>query len=144
MRAVEKLYDRSVQGVRYFFWRIDITMSEFENEVKKAEKELEQSLITLGGEEKYTEHQSDEFLGEIKMQAQEYGKKVQDAAGKAFDYAKENLGQAGDKFKELTSKDPKELIEDAKEFARQKPGQTILISAAIGVVLGLLLRGSRR
>ena len=119
-------------------------MSDFENEVKKAEKELEQSLITLGGEEKYTEHQSDEFLGEIKMQAQEYGKKVQDAAGKAFDYAKENLGQAGDKFKELTAKDPKELIEDAKEFARQKPGQTILISAAIGVVLGLLLRGGRR
>ncbi|HMM80393.1 MAG TPA: hypothetical protein PKC65_10260 [Pyrinomonadaceae bacterium] len=119
-------------------------MSEFENEVKKAEKELEQGLITLGSEETYTEHQSDEFLGEIKMQAQEYGKKVQDAAGKAYDFARENLGQAGDKFKELTSKDPKELIEDAKEFARQKPGQTILISAAIGVVLGLLLRGGRK
>lgn len=142
MRAVERFYDQNVLGVR-FFWRI-ITMSEFENEVKKAEKELEQSLITLDCEEHYSEHQSDEFLGEIKMQAQEYGKKVQDAAGKAYDYAKDNLGQVGDKFKELSSKDPKELIEDAKEFARQKPGQTILISAAIGVVLGLLLRGGRR
>jgi ElaB/YqjD/DUF883 family membrane-anchored ribosome-binding protein len=37
-------------------------------------------------------------------------------------------------------KDPKEIVEDAKEYARQKPGQTILISAAIGLVLGMLLR----
>ena len=35
-------------------------------------------------------------------------------------------------------------VEDAKEFARQKPGQTILISAAIGLVLGLVLRGGRK
>ena len=119
-------------------------MSEFENEVKKAEKELEQSLVPLDSDTGYTGHQSDEFLGEIRMQAQEYGKKMQDAAGKAYDYAKENVAQVGDKFKELSAKDPKELIEDAKEFARQKPGQTILISAALGVVLGLLLRSGRR
>ena len=31
-----------------------------------------------------------------------------------------------EKFKELQDKDPRELVEDAKEFARQKPGQTIL------------------
>jgi ElaB/YqjD/DUF883 family membrane-anchored ribosome-binding protein len=36
------------------------------------------------------------------------------------------------------------LVEDAKEFARKKPGQTILISAAVGLVLGLLLKGGRR
>ena len=78
------------------------------------------------------------------MQAQEYGQKIQDAAGKAKDFASEKFAQAGDKFKELQGRDPKELIEDAKEFARQKPGQTILISAAIGLVLGLLMKGGRR
>ena len=52
--------------------------------------------------------------------------------------------KAGDKFKELQDKEPKELIEDAKEVARQKPGQTILISAAVGLVLGLVLRGGRK
>jgi ElaB/YqjD/DUF883 family membrane-anchored ribosome-binding protein len=31
-------------------------------------------------------------------------------------------------------------VEDAKQFAREKPGQAILISAAAGIVLGLLLR----
>jgi ElaB/YqjD/DUF883 family membrane-anchored ribosome-binding protein len=77
------------------------------------------------------------------MQAEEYGQKLQDAAVKAKDFASEKLAQAGDKFKELSNKDPKELVEDAKEFARQKPGQTILISAAVGLVLGLLLRGRR-
>lgn len=116
-------------------------MSEFEAEVKKAEMELEQSLVPLNTGEKVTD---DEFLGDIKMQAQEYGQKIQDAAVKARDFANEKFSQAGDKFKEISAKDPKELIEDAKEFARQKPGQTILISAAVGVVLGLLLRGGRR
>ena len=78
------------------------------------------------------------------MQAQEYQQKFQDAAVKAKDYANEKFVQAGEKFKEISSKDPKELVEDAKEFARQKPGQTILISAAIGLVLGLLIRGGRK
>mgnify|MGYP001251332175 FL=1 len=112
-------------------------MSEFEAEVKKAEMELEQSLVPLNTGEKVTD---DEFLGDIKMQAQEYGQKIQDAAVKARDFANEKFSQAGDKFKEISAKDPKELVEDAKEFARQKPGQTILISAAVGLILGLLIK----
>jgi len=117
-------------------------MSEFEAEVKKTEKELEQGLVPVGnGGDKVTD---DEFLGDIKMQAQEYGQKIQDAAAKAKDFANDKFAAAGDKFKELQGKDPIELIEDAKEFARQKPGQTILISAAVGLVLGLLFRGSRK
>ena len=115
-------------------------MSEFEAEVKKAEKELEQSLVPLAGDESTEKVTEDEFLGDLKMQAQEYGQKLQDAAVRAKDYATEKFSQAGDKFKELQNKDPKELVEDAKEFARQKPGQTILISAAVGLILGLLLR----
>jgi ElaB/YqjD/DUF883 family membrane-anchored ribosome-binding protein len=113
-----------------------IAMSEFEAEVKKAEKELEQSLVPVVPEGRL----DDEFLGDLKMQAQEYGTKLQDAAGKAKVYAEEKLAWAGDKFTELKDKDPKEIVEEAKEYARQKPGQTILISAAIGLVVGLLLR----
>ena len=111
-------------------------MSEFDAEVEKARKELEQSLVPVVPEERL----DDEFLGDLKMQAQEYGSKFQDAAGKAKVYAEEKLTWAGDKFKEISDKDPKQLVEDAKEYARQKPGQTILISAAVGLVLGLLLR----
>ncbi|MBP9663859.1 MAG: DUF883 family protein [Pyrinomonadaceae bacterium] len=117
-------------------------MSEFEAEVKKAEKELEQGLMAVN-EPFDGKAGEDEFLGDLKMQAQEYGQKIQDTATKAYDYASEKFTQAGDKVKELSSKDPRELVEDAKEFARQKPGQTILISAAVGLVLGLILRGRK-
>ena len=119
------------------------TMSEFEAEVKKAEGELEQGLVPVG--ESFTDKIiDDEFLGDLKMQAQEYGQKIQDVATRAKDFANDKFAQAGDKFKEISAKDPKELVDDAKEFARQKPGQTILISAAIGLVLGLILRSGRK
>lgn len=110
-------------------------MNEFETEVEKAKKELEEGLIPVEKSDL-----NDEFLGDIKMQAQEYGQKFQDAAEKARDYASEKFTQAGEKIKELQNKDPREIVEDAKEYARQKPGQTILISAAVGLALGLLLR----
>ena len=118
-------------------------MSEFEAEVKKAEKELEQGLAPVG--DPFTEKPgTDEFLGDIRMQAEEYGQKLKDVAGNAYDFATEKYSAASDKFKQISAKDPKEMVEDAKEFARQKPGQTILISAAVGLVLGLILKGGRK
>ena len=117
-------------------------MSEFEQEVKKAEKELEQGLVPAT--EPFAGAGTDEFLGDLRTQAEEYGQKIKDVAGNAYEFANEKFTKAGDKVRELSSKDPKELVEDAKEFARQKPGQTILISAAVGLVLGLILRGGRR
>ena len=85
----------------------------------------------------------DEYLGDLKMQAQEYGQKLQDAAVKARDYASEKFARAGDKFNELKDKDPRQLVEDAKQYAREKPGHALLISAAAGLVLGLLLKRRR-
>ena len=115
-------------------------MSEFDQEVKKAERELQEGLVPVAQEFGSSQ---DEYLGDLKMQAQEYGQRLQDAAVKARDFASEKFSQAGDKLKELQEKDPKQIVEDAKDFARQKPGQAILISAAVGVVLGLLFRGRR-
>lgn len=117
-------------------------MSEFEKEVEKAEKELEQSLMTVENDQE-GENLDDEYLGDLKMHAQEYQQKLQDAAVKAKKYAGEKLEFAGEKFRELQDKDPKELIEDAKEYARKNPGQTILISAAVGLVIGWLIKGRR-
>lgn len=119
-------------------------MSEFETEVKKAERELEQSLVPVTDSAFTDKAADDEFLGDLKMQAHVYGQKIQDAATQAKDFASEKFARAGDKFKEIQGKDAKELIEDAKEFARQKPGQTILISAAVGLILGLILKGGRK
>jgi ElaB/YqjD/DUF883 family membrane-anchored ribosome-binding protein len=112
-------------------------MSEFDQEVEKAEKELNEGLVPVASE---FESSQDEYLGDLKMHAQEYGQKLQDAAIRARDYAGEKFSQAGEKLKELQEKDPKQLVEDAKQFAREKPAQTILISAAVGLVLGLLIK----
>ena len=117
-------------------------MSEFDQEVKKAEQELEQqSLVPITPqEEEFSRSLDDEYLGDLKMQAQDYQQRFQDAAVKAKDFASEKFAQASDKFKELSNKEPKELLEEAKEFARQKPGQAIVVSAAVGLILGLLLK----
>ena len=85
-----------------------------------------------------------DFMSDINATAQEYGQKLTDAAIKAKDFATEKFEQASEKFKELQGKDFSELASDAKEYAKNNPGQTILISAAVGLVLGLILRGGRR
>ncbi len=100
--------------------------------------ENEQGLVKVEGANGKDE--THHYVEDFKAQAQEYGAKVQDAALKAKDYASEKYAIANEKFNELKSKDPKELVEEAKEFARQKPGQAIMISAAAGLIIGWLLR----
>ena len=80
----------------------------------------------------------------LAAQAQEYGQKIADAATTAKDYVSDKVSVVGDKIGELRNKDFSEVANDAKEYARQNPAQAILISAAAGLVLGLLIRGSRR
>ncbi len=83
-------------------------------------------------------------LADFKAQAQEYGQKLSEAAGKAKDYLSERATVAGEKFKELQNKDLSEIKDDAKEFARNNPGKTIAISAGVGLLIGLLIRAGRR
>ncbi len=80
----------------------------------------------------------------IATQAKEYGQKVADAATKAKDYLSDRASVAGEKIQDLRNVDYAQLAEDAKDYARQKPGQALLIAAAAGFVVGILLRGSRR
>jgi len=80
----------------------------------------------------------------IQAQAQEYGQKIADAATQAKDYVSDKVSVVGDKIKDLQSKDINEVTDQAKDYARQNPGQAILISAGVGLVLGLLLRSGRR
>jgi ElaB/YqjD/DUF883 family membrane-anchored ribosome-binding protein len=107
------------------------------------ENQEPQGLVKLE-ENNEKEEGYNEYMGDYKGQAQEYGQRLQDAAMKAKDFASVKFTQANDKFKELQNKDPQELVEEAKEFARQKPGQALLISAAVGLVVGAILRGGRR
>jgi len=76
--------------------------------------------------------------------AREYGRRIAEGATHARDFVSEKATVVGDKIKELQNKDLNEVVDDAKQYARKNPGQAILISAAAGLVLGLLLRGLRR
>ncbi len=83
-------------------------------------------------------------MSDFSEDAKEYGRKIVDAAERATDYIDGKAGVVVDKFKDLQGKNFNEIADEAKDYARRKPGQTILISAGIGLVLGLLLRNGRR
>lgn len=80
----------------------------------------------------------------LSQTAQDYGHKISEAATQAKDYVTDKVTVVGDKIKELQNADLAEVAENAKDYARKNPGQAILISAAAGLLLGLILRGGRR
>ena len=80
---------------------------------------------------------------DLAQTAQEYGHKISGAACQAKDFVDEQVSVISDKIKELGDVDLGELGEKAKEYARRKPGQAILISLAAGLLLGLILRSRR-
>src|SRR3954447_3093071 len=95
-----------------------------------------QSLTPTGGQGTGTGAATAEDKG--------YGAKIADAASSAKDYVTDKVSAIGDKLADLKNTDIKEVANQAKDYARQNPGQAILISAAAGLVLGLLIRSSRR
>jgi ElaB/YqjD/DUF883 family membrane-anchored ribosome-binding protein len=98
--------------------------------------------LALAAQE-YGERLSDKATN-LAQTAQEYGGRLSDKAGQAKEYVAGKASVVGDKFKELQNADLGELTDTARQFARKNPGQAILISAAAGLLLGLLLRGGRR
>ncbi len=79
----------------------------------------------------------------LSQTAQDYGHKISEAASQAKDYVSDKVQVVGDKLKDLQNADLGELAENAKDYARKNPGQALLISAAAGLLLGLILRGRR-
>ncbi|MBA2732721.1 MAG: hypothetical protein H0U54_07495 [Acidobacteria bacterium] len=73
-----------------------------------------------------------------------YGAKIADAASTAKDFVTDKVSVIGDKISDLKNTDIKEVATQAKDYAQKNLGQAILISAAAGLVLGMLIRGSRR
>jgi len=87
--------------------------------------------------------QSGSATGTAGALAQEYGGKISDAASQAKDFVSDKISVVGDKIKDIQNVDFAEMAENAKDYARKNPGQAILISAAAGLLVGLILRGRR-
>lgn len=79
----------------------------------------------------------------LSQTAHDYGQKISDAASHAKDFVTDKASVIGEKFKDLQNADLGEIAENAKEYARRKPGQALLISAGVGLLLGLLVRSRR-
>ena len=80
----------------------------------------------------------------ISAKAKEYGQTVADAASQAKGYISDKASVVGDKLQDLRNVDYAEYANQAKDYARQNPGQALLVAAAAGFVIGLLVRGGRR
>lgn len=80
----------------------------------------------------------------IGAKAKEYGQTVADAATTAKDYITDKASVVGDKIQGLRDVDYTEYANQAKDYARSNPGQALLVAAAAGFVIGLLVRGGRR
>lgn len=78
--------------------------------------------------------------GEFRQQAQAYGQQAAETLNRVRTQAGTYLGQANEKFKDLQNKDLNELAQEAKDYARREPVKAMAITAAAGLVLGLLLR----
>ncbi|HVF44266.1 MAG TPA: hypothetical protein VM936_14685 [Pyrinomonadaceae bacterium] len=80
----------------------------------------------------------------IAGRAKEYGQTVVDAASQAKDYITDKAGPVVDKIQGLRDVDYQQYATQAKDYARQNPGQALLVAAAAGFVIGILVRGGRR
>jgi len=79
----------------------------------------------------------------LSQTAQDYGQRLSEVATQAKDYVSDKVSVVGDKIKDLQNADLGELAENAKDYARKNPGQALLISAGVGLLLGMFLRGRR-
>ena len=79
----------------------------------------------------------------LRREREEYEKRITSAATHAKDYVSDRVSVLGDKLRDLQNADLGELAENAKNYARQNPGQALLISAGVGLLLGLIIRGRR-
>jgi ElaB/YqjD/DUF883 family membrane-anchored ribosome-binding protein len=82
-------------------------------------------------------------INNFATQADDYRQKIADAAMLAKEYVADKSSAISDKIEELRNKDFREVAEDAKEYVRQNPGQSIIISAAAGFIIALLARSRR-
>jgi len=87
--------------------------------------------------------QKDRLAGTLATFGDELDRMAQNGSGLAADVAQEVAGRARSLSRHLDGRQPAELLDDVRRFARQRPGTFLLGAAAAGVVVGRLLRGTK-
>jgi hypothetical protein len=86
--------------------------------------------------------QKDRLAGTLSTFSDDLGRMAEGGSGLAADVAHEVADRVRSVSQHLGQRDPGELLDDVRRFARQRPGTFLLGALAAGVVVGRLVRGT--
>jgi hypothetical protein len=87
--------------------------------------------------------QKDRLAGALATFSDDLGRMSDGGSGLAADLAREGAERARNLSSHLDGREPRELLDDVRRFARERPGTFLLGALAAGVVVGRLVRGTK-
>ena len=87
--------------------------------------------------------QKDRLAGTLASFGDDLGRMAEGGSGLAADLALELADRTQSWSRNLDRREPTELLDDVRRFARQRPGTFLLGALAAGVVVGRLVRGTK-
>ena len=87
--------------------------------------------------------QKDRFSGTLATFGDDMGRMAEGGSGLAADLAREAADRARSLSRHLDGREPGELLDDVRRFARRRPGTFLLGALAAGVVVGRMVRGTK-
>jgi hypothetical protein len=87
--------------------------------------------------------QKDRLAGTLASFGDDLGRMAESGSGLAGDLAHELADRAQSLSRHLDGREPSELLDDVRRFARRRPGTFLLGALAAGVVVGRLARGTK-
>ena len=87
--------------------------------------------------------QKDRLAGTLATFGGDLGRMAEGGSGLAADLAHELADRTQSLSRHLDGREPTELLDDVRRFARRRPGTFLLGALAAGVVVGRLVRGTK-
>jgi hypothetical protein len=87
--------------------------------------------------------QKDRLAGTLTTFGDDLERMAESGSGMAADLARQGADRARALSRHLDLREPGELLDDVRRFARQRPGTFLLGALAAGVVVGRLVRGTK-
>jgi hypothetical protein len=104
----------------------------------------EQTMGDVQGQvEDQTRQQKDRLAGTLATFGSDLGSMAEDRSGLAADVAHAMADRARALSQHLDRREPRELLDDVRRFARQRPGTFLIGALAAGVVVGRFARSTK-
>ena len=103
----------------------------------------EARLQLQGQVDDQSRQQKDMLVGTLSTFGDDLASMAQNGSGLAADVAHQVAERASSLSRHLDGREPSELLDDVRRFARQRPGTFLLGALAAGVIVGRLARGTK-